>query len=535
LAATEVILILRRQSVRNILSNLSSLLLVVLIAGCDTRSTPEPETTLTALVAATKDLVDCMQKIQDANSAQAAIANYDSKLTAVVKNTKELKKLMSINEIQIRYLAERHKFTPFEKEIAEGALRITSEEERIGALPGLPVEFWKAVSVSGINNALIMAEFSLSPQDPNRPLILQFLKDMHNLYQTRPYEEILHIELSFPEDELIQKARDGLKKLLPDATMYQCQIEQRQKFLIAMAPVKDFNAVASAIDFGTIITKNENKRFLKIMGISSSKHADADEEDNSGDFGALPKKAKRPPQQPPAQRPPQAAPPQQEQPQPEKPEKKEDETKKAAAPIDHPDLDRKAADFYDQLAERVNSDDATHREKAIEELLNTSPDGISADTKKKIARAFKQLAEKNGPAAKQGIKGLVLWAGKYSGPILAKLLDRPQPPEEEQLIEALGQVKYAPAAQAIATRLASFDLYQCAFNALQELGDEAEDALIVVAPSTNPQSSLAAVELLGTCGTKKCLAVLRKVSASDHPKIREACQESLRKVESRSK
>jgi hypothetical protein len=541
--------------VKRILSKLCWLPLVVVITGCDTTPTPEPETTLRALSVATKDLLEFMQKIQDAKSAQAAIPDLDSKLAAVSKNIKERNRLMGINEIQIIYLANRHLYTPFEKQIAEAALQVTREEERIKTLTDLPAEFWKAYMISGINATLPVVESSLSSQDIRKPRLLQFLKDMLELFQKSPYEETLQIELVPSDDEFVKKTLEKLKKLVPDATIYHCETERELKFEIVMAPVKDLNAVASGIDTGTIVQKNPSMRFLRIAGVSS-KHIDPEDfVDNSGDFGSLPKKPKQPkkPKKQPANQPPEATPPKQDQPQPKpvEPQPKpadsqpkaaepqqptgETDNKKTDALADQPGLDPKAPDFYDKLAERINSAEGANSERAIDALLQTAPSSVSPEITKKIARAFKQLAESKSPAAKKGIKGLIVWGGKYSGPVLLKLLERPQAADEEQLIEALAQIKHPPAAAAIAARLGSFDLYQCAFTALQEMGSEAEDALMAAAPSQNPQIALAAVELLGLCGNQKCLPVLNKVLAHPHPKVREACDQSIRKIKDRSR
>jgi hypothetical protein len=528
-----------------ILSKLCWLPLVLVITGCDTTPTPEPETTLRALAAATKDLAEFMQKIQDAKSAEAAIPDLDAKLAAVGKNIKERSRLMGINEIQIIYLANKHLYAPFEKEIAGATLRINGEEERIKTLTDLPAEFWKAYMISGINATLPVIESSLSSQDITKPRLLQFMKDMLEIYQKTPYEETLQIELVPSDDEFVHKTLEKLKKLVPDAKIVQCETEREVKFEIVMAPVKDFNAVASGIDTGTVVQKNPSMRFLRIAGVSS-KHIDPEDfEDNSGDFGALPKKPKKPKKQPPPQSPnapaPKQDPPQPQpvetQPSPVEPQQQGGETdnKKADPLADQPGLDPKAPDFFDKLAERINSTDGANSEKAIDALLQTSPSSVSPETTKKIARAFKQLAESKSPAAKKGIKGMVVWGGQYSGPILLKLLEQPQPAEEEQLIEALGQIKHAPAAAAIAARLGSFELYQCAFTALQEMGPEAEDALLAVASSQNPQIALAAVELLGLCGDQKCLPVLNKVLSHPHSKVRKACEQALQKIKERAK
>jgi hypothetical protein len=65
------------------------------------------------------------------------------------------------------------------------------------------------------------------------------------------------------------------------------------------------------------------------------------------------------------------------------------------------------------------------------------------------------------------------------------------------------------------------------------MGEEAEDALLVVAPTQNPEVCLAAVQLLGDCGTVKSLPVLRNGLTSRNWKVRDASKESIRKIMAR--
>ena len=130
----------------------------------------------------------------------------------------------------------------------------------------------------------------------------------------------------------------------------------------------------------------------------------------------------------------------------------------------------------------------------------------------------------------EAIKGLVIWGGKYSGPILLKILEDAGRFEEEHIIKALGDIKYAKAAPALAAKLGDFVLGKHARSALRKMGEEAEDALLAVAPSADPKICLPAVELLGDCGTKKSLPLLRKGATSRNFRVRDASKEAIRKI-----
>ncbi len=177
------------------------------------------------------------------------------------------------------------------------------------------------------------------------------------------------------------------------------------------------------------------------------------------------------------------------------------------------------------------SDNYLKRDKAIAVLLRTSPAQVTAEQKKKIARAFKELLEDDrGFHREQAIKGLVIWAGKYAGPILLTMLDQSRPIEVEHVIKALGDIKYAKAAPTLATKLGDFFVGKLAAQALRQMGEEAEDAVLLVAPTQDPNVCLAAVQVLGDCGTVKSLPLLRKGATSRNWKVRDASKEAIRKI-----
>jgi len=62
------------------------------------------------------------------------------------------------------------------------------------------------------------------------------------------------------------------------------------------------------------------------------------------------------------------------------------------------------------------------------------------------------------------------------------------------------------------------------------MGEEAEDALLVVAPTQDANVCLAAVGLLGDCGTAKSLPLLRRGTTSRNLRVRDASKEAIRKI-----
>jgi hypothetical protein len=83
--------------------------------------------------------------------------------------------------------------------------------------------------------------------------------------------------------------------------------------------------------------------------------------------------------------------------------------------------------------------------------------------------------------------------------------------------------------------LGDFFLHQHVRRALRQMGEDAEDALLVVAPSQNPDICLAAIELLGDCGTARSLPLLRQGATARNLRVRDASKEAIRKIIARQK
>jgi hypothetical protein len=196
-------------------------------------------------------------------------------------------------------------------------------------------------------------------------------------------------------------------------------------------------------------------------------------------------------------------------------------------------------EYFEKLADRLESNDWNKRDKAIKALLKKKPDDVpSRETRKQIAQAFKSLAEEPSSFGQQkelAIRGLVIWGGKHSGPILLKILKASYGSEQNQVMQALGEIHYGPAAEAIAARLGNAMCHEYAARALLEIGPEAEPVVIEAAASEIPAVCLTAVQLLGEWGTAKCIPVLSQGYSSRNMTVRTACRDALRKVRARMK
>jgi HEAT repeat protein len=149
-----------------------------------------------------------------------------------------------------------------------------------------------------------------------------------------------------------------------------------------------------------------------------------------------------------------------------------------------------------------------------------------------VQTLLKKLAESDSSFdKKKAIKGLVIWGGQFSVPILLKMLDDSHHFEQIEIMKALGDLKDPQAAEALASRLGDFSTHEVAFAALKQLGSGAEDALLEVAPSEDPKICLAAITLLGNSGTEKSLEFLRQAqSASRNADVRTAAKIATKKI-----
>jgi WD40 repeat protein len=190
---------------------------------------------------------------------------------------------------------------------------------------------------------------------------------------------------------------------------------------------------------------------------------------------------------------------------------------------------------YARLAQLLNSDDTFGKREACESLLKVRPSDVaSADTRKLIARGYLAIAKDSDHFEKQkAIRGLVIWGGKFSVPILIELLDKDRHGQSEELYDGLAQLKDPKGAEALARRLGDFFAHDNAVNALRKMGSAAEDALIKVAPSNDPKVSLAALQLLGEVGSEKSNSVLQRATSARNAEIKAAAREAIARIRTR--
>lgn len=194
------------------------------------------------------------------------------------------------------------------------------------------------------------------------------------------------------------------------------------------------------------------------------------------------------------------------------------------------------SDDYAGLAAALETGNHFQRKKAADQLLRVNPADVSdANVREQIARGFKDLAFDERSMRDEGIRGMVLWGGQHSLPLLIDLLERQRLRTPDSLFDALAQYRDPKAAEAVTRQLGNFFNHDAAVHSLRKMGPVAEPALIDVAPSNNSKISVAAVELLGEVGTSKSMRLLERAAKSRNAVVKTAARTSLRKIASREK
>jgi hypothetical protein len=479
---------------------------LLVFSGC---GMPPGERAVREILAAYQDLRDALRSVQDANSATAAVDGLDAKYARLIASLKDFDKQKS-GKMRQTTLEE------LGRQINQVQTQLKDECERLERLRGLPVAFWKIVRLRNLEHAITKQEMLDPAERPGTDDILRSMRDTRNLLATNGADRVIHVEMQNLPPELAQKACDRIQQAAPGATVLRFTFQTITD--VDAGPTDNYQAVLAKLDLGTVTFEDEPQRIIKItvdrrkLGARANSDAEEmqlrikDQEEESEKFRKRMDEAQQ-----------------------ETARQIAEDRKKDRGP------DPSEPDYFEQLAERMITGDVFQREKAIDKLLNAAPSDVSsAETRKKIARNFKKIAEGDDHFnKKKAVQGLVVWGGKFAVPILVKMLDEARGFDEEEILKALGDLKDPQAAEALTARLGNFSTHRESYSALKQMGGSAEDALIAVAPSDNSDVCLAAINLLGDCGTEKSLPTLREASASQNVDVRNAAKAAIRKITAR--
>jgi Skp family chaperone for outer membrane proteins len=490
------------------------------LAGCDFMQS-QGEKAIREMIAASSDLRDAFRKVKDAPSAKEVADTLDAKF---VRFNESLKNSIQYKDAKVL----KSTADELNKQVQDVGNELKVEIERVKNLKGLPVEFWKVVKTRTVDLADTLADMATieNPGMANSEA-LHAMRQLKEQYSAYGYDGIVEVEIEAVPLNLTNQILDDLRKKNPGVNFI--QISALDNLSISAAPVKDYKAFLATIDFGTILYEDEAHRAIRVNAdklmaggmpfppvphamqpgilehqeVIQSEIEDAQAQiENNADVEAALRRVK---------------------------ELVEENKEEQEGP------DRSDPKYFEYMADQLASDNHFKQSKAVEALLDATPADVpSAETRKKIARGFKKLAESNNSFEQdKAVKGLVIWGGKYSTPILIKMLGDRKMSEQTAVIDALGELKDPKAAEALAGKLGDFFVHDAAYNALKELGQDAEDALIAVGPASDPKICISAITLLGDCGTEKSLSFLRDAQSSGNPDVRNASKVAIKKIMAR--
>ena len=475
-------------------------LLALTLTGCESA----PESAFRAWITSTNALADTLQRVKDAESARSVVDELDTRFTEMIAAEKNAMKYKDEKILETR-------LKELTADMEKAMTRMKTEMERLSKVRGLPIEFWKVMKVRGTEFIVAMLDGlpDVAAADRER------MRRAHSLLTTHGLERLAVVELANYSPALRDKAIERFKKAAPGAEVHEEQEDGKWKYIVA--PVSDFRKFTAALDLGTATFEDESQRKIcidfdrrKLGALASSDSEEArlraeqmrqDSERRHQESLAAMEAARQ---------------------------RREEEEKKKR-------LDPSAPDYYEKLADHMVSKNPFEQSEAIDLLLRIDPAKVtSAETRTKIARGFKELAEEGRfDNQRKAVKGLVIWGGKFSVPILLKLLDNHDKTLAREVIKALGELKDPRGAAPVAARLSDFFMRDEAQGALRNMGSVAEDALIEVAPTEDPRVCLAAVSLLGEVGTAKSFKVLRMGLTSRNAEVRLASKNAIARINTR--
>ncbi len=508
--------------------------LIAAVSGCGTPA----ERARQRLIDCLKELADVLSAIKTAEESRQAAPKVEvlfQKVLDAMQEHQELHAEKTSNNSDAREMSEEEKKKALQKVMEEMAAhaKVWKERVRLMETRGLAPEFWDVFTPKVIEFELASSNSSFaSHEGPNRRMLLREQKRMIEKHGCRRtvFLEIVNVPV-YAEAEVFS----WVKRAAPNSELVSYRRGQSDEHVSAvLAPVNDYDAFLKSLNFAFVSFEDKPRSFIMLAvnpdKLPKKRRTDSIDSNPGGGpkpdapIGALPRLnpgiAKTPEQLEEEKR-------RREEAQAEMLRRMEEERKKREPNPDSPD-------YFDKLAEMMTSSNLIDKSKAIDLLIAADTAKASAEVRGKIARNFKQMAEGGSAHDKsKAIRGLVVWGGQFSVPILIKMLESGESFVTNDLIRALGELKDPRAVEPVAARLKDIRYRDAAAAALRSIGPAAEDALIEIAPTTDPQLCLLAVNLLGDVGTPKSFEVLRMGMRSRNPAVQEASKRAMAKINGR--
>lgn len=473
-------------------------------------------------------VTELLKSVHDPASAQAAAPQLG---LAFQQMLAAMDKMIAYEQQHGEVRGLKGSIERLKKDLTRVQGEFAAESERVGALEGLPADFWAPMREYGAK--VILA--GLKATGTTDAAATELVSQMIALYDAVGVKNTVEFGVTnvFPENraEIVEKFRKlcgGNPQLVefddPD---------RPNAMIIMMGPVTDFDGLIAKIDFGKVVEQEKNRGEFEVelelpqaeAGVSQS----AEGESPAARARAEAEEMMRIQQEEALAR------------------MREEAAKHGIDPAQFDrvasgarepmeaeieELDESAPDYHAQLAKRLRDGSVFEQREAMEKLLRIDPASVvDKEVRAEIARGFRDLAMDSPHPEDDAIEGLVLWGGKHSVPLLIQLMEKQSRMKvDDAIYNGLAEHPTPEGAEAVAARVGNFFDGEMAASCLKKMGAVAEDAVIEVAPSNNLDVNLFALDFLADYGTKKCYPLLQRARKSPNPQIKEAAVKALREI-----
>lgn len=488
------------------------IMFLVLLAGC---ADPEPVTHMRKTIKHCKEFSDVLHDVKDTESARASLKIVELKGSQLLETVRETTTVILRNKTtRVRQKTAEQLL----QELETATILLQTELERIDRLRGLDWEFWSTLYSTNLHIEIARLDILRHNGATNDGIYSSYCK-ARDLLDLHGYDKVAILRVTDIPSKYREEAEAKIKAAASDAAL--CKFTEHDKDTIIVGPVEDFQDFVNKLDIGAIVCLDDSRRYLEIQADRMKLGARARTAKAEQDLIEKEMLEERL----------------------ERERKRQEETDKRQAEIEKRIKGNKPdpsdPDYYDKLAENVVSGDFVERREALESLLKVSPSDVeSAETRKKIARAFKEAVFDSDSHfdRDKAIRGMVKWGGKFCVPYLLELLEEEHSFHKDAILKALGNLQDERAAAPVAALLGDWHNHDKAKACLKRLGPVAEDAVIAVAPSPDPKVCIAAIEILAEIGTKKSVVFLRSsITKTRNPNVRHAIKSAIKLIIARER
>ena len=499
---------------------------IVLLVGCSGNSGMNAAQNA---VKSMEQLTTLLKSVQDAPSASVAVGKIKP---AFAEFSVALKEIAAYEKEHGQVRGLKTQVSQLEQDLARLKMEMAGESQRLESLRGLPPEFWNELRMASaqLDVDLIDAMAIQAGLDPALAGNLKSeVEQVRVAYEQHGPERVAKVTIrggrDFDHEEAIERLRNLAGSGATLATV--ADLDDTGETNLMIAPVADMQAFRDSIDFGTVVDfiPERCEITLEVTEELAGPFAGMTDEERAEHERIAAEQAEYERRQA-EETERQAAESRQREEEAERERLAEEERQRPPTPG--------AADYHQKLLTNLRDPQAPHHELALDHLLKMKPTDVAdAQIRKEIAVAFRELATGDASHRAEAVEGLVLWAGKFAVPVLVKLVEGGAQPLEEAVLAGLGKHPTPEGAKAVAALLKETQQQEAASRALVLMGELAEPPLLEMVPAEEPGVNLAVIKVLGECGTKASLRIMRQAARSENEDIAAAAREAAAKIRQR--